>query len=154
MTRDAWLGYSSYCGQKSRCNNKNSPAYSGYGAKGVKVEYSPRDFISWWLEEMKYFNGKTPSVGRVDHSKNYSFENIEMVDRVENVKERNTRVGNPHPKKAIIMLSYPDMTELRRFESTIDVQKYTGVSRGSISRFCKGIRISTRAGYTFRYATD
>lgn len=87
--------YVVFCKQKDRCYNKNSPRFPFYGAKGIRVLYSPREFIPWFVDRYSKFKGKKASVGRIDHSKGYYLDNIEMIELSDNVKERNTRCGNP-----------------------------------------------------------
>lgn len=71
--------YQSYKNQKPRCSNKNVRSFRDYGAKKIKVEYSCREFIAWYLRELKKKTYKDPVIGRIDHSKNYDFDNI-MID--------------------------------------------------------------------------
>lgn len=63
-----------YYNQKARCNIRTNPRYKDNGAKGIKVSYTIREFIGWYLEHIKNYKGDSPSVGRIDHSKGYSFK--------------------------------------------------------------------------------
>ena len=85
--------YSVYTGQLNRCHNKNASDYAYYGGKGVKVEYSRKEFMSWYVAEFDKYPGSDPTVGRIDHSKNYSFSNIRMDSFRENRSERWKRCG-------------------------------------------------------------
>lgn len=78
----------------SRCNSKNVRSYKYYGAKGIKVEYSKREFIQWFLDNYEESDKKV-HIGRIDHSKNYSFDNIEIQSARENILERIDRCGPP-----------------------------------------------------------
>ena len=84
-------GGCSFSDQKKRCEHTLHKQYYRYGARGIKVRYDRYSFIKWWLENLKTFEGKTPTVGRIDHDKDYSFENIVMQDKSENSKERAAR---------------------------------------------------------------
>jgi len=83
--------YSSYKNQKIRCENKSVRPYRDYGKKGIRVEYTVREFVGWYLENIKKFKGQDPVVGRIDHARNYSLDNIEIVSRSENSKEATER---------------------------------------------------------------
>lgn len=87
--------------QRSRCNNPRDKAFKYYGEKGIRVEYSSRDFIDWFLNAQISGKFKNPVTGRVDHSKNYSFDNIEMIEWSDNSKEAILRSGNPRPKRIV-----------------------------------------------------
>ena len=87
--------YHTQYGQISRCYYKKCKSYKDYGAKGIRVEYTVREFIGWYLENIKGKKFKKRHVGRIDHSKNYSLDNIELQEASDNVKERNNRLGNP-----------------------------------------------------------
>jgi len=90
--------YSSWKDQRRRCSNPKRRDYRWYGAKGIKVEYTARQYIKWYLEHIKTFEGTCPTVGRIDHSMNYTLGNIELIDMVDNLKERNERAGWNHIK--------------------------------------------------------
>jgi hypothetical protein len=79
--------YSSWLAQKAKCYRKNHPDYKWYGAKGIRVDYGSRWFVSWWIHNLKLFNGKRPTCGRIDHDKNYCSENIVMQDSGDNARE-------------------------------------------------------------------
>ena len=83
--------YRRYKMQRQRCNNPKNDDYKNYGAKGIKVEYSSREFIGWWLESIKNIKVKKPVCGRIDHSRNYSLDNIEIQSASENSKEARKR---------------------------------------------------------------
>ncbi len=93
MSPDALQGYRSWLSQRSRCNCKRSQDYKWYGAKGKKVCYSSRDFVAWWLHNLKLKKWDKPTVGRIDHDGDYCFENIIMQEHSDNSKERVARLG-------------------------------------------------------------
>lgn len=83
--------YKTWQTQRQRCNNPNATSYEFWGAKGIQVEYSSREFIGWYLENISNKKFKSPVVSRIDHSKNYSLENVRMEERSENSKESTAR---------------------------------------------------------------
>jgi hypothetical protein len=85
--RRAWVAFHN---QQARCKKPNHPEYHNYGLRGICVEYTIRQFVYWYLINYNSSILK-PSVGRIDHDKNYSFDNIEIVECSENSKEVFTR---------------------------------------------------------------
>lgn len=49
---------SSYKCQIQRCYYKSKKDYKYYGSKGIEVSYSKRDFVSWYLFNIKNFERK------------------------------------------------------------------------------------------------
>lgn len=148
MSRDALLAYRSWQNQRQRCYYKKDRRYEFYGGKNIQVEYSSREFIGWWMSKIKYFKGKTPSVGRIDHEENYCFGNIELVDLSDNVRERNKRHGNPSPPKIItVFFNGKPIDECR---GTRAAEKKGYSLRGSI-KFSLKTGKTSKKGYRFIY---
>ena len=98
MDKVALKGFRSWDKQRSRCNNPNHGGYKNYGGKGIKVHYSARDFVGWWIENFKTFKGDSATVGRIDHDDDYRFDNIIIQSRSDNSKEvypRNKKLNQP-----------------------------------------------------------
>lgn len=92
-----------YGDMSARCENVKCGSYKWYGKKGIRVEISKEDFYLWFFREVrKYYlthnNIKGCCVGRIDHSKNYTLGNIELISRTENLIEQSMRLGNPNPQ--------------------------------------------------------
>lgn len=83
--------YYSFNCQKTRCGSKKHIAYKHYGAIGIKVNYSLREFINWYLKELNGRDVKNLVCSRKDHTKDYSLDNIKLETRVENSSESSTR---------------------------------------------------------------
>jgi hypothetical protein len=77
MLDKARIAYEAYCSQKARSKK------AGY----LPPEYSTREFVGWWLHNLKSFKGTVPTCGRIDHKKGYSWDNIFMQDMKENSRE-------------------------------------------------------------------
>ncbi len=120
----------SYEQQVSRCGNKKNPYYKHYGAKGLSVEYSCKEFISWWLQEKSNFRGKIPTVSRIDHDKGYSFDNIKMEDKGKNTAERNVRVCS----RATFAFRYPTYEFLGLFRSGRAAARHFGIAQCDVRR--------------------
>lgn len=87
MSRSEKQGYVSWENQRARCYRKNHPYFKYYGANGIQVKYDARSFIGWWLFNLKKKKWKDPTVDRINNNKHYSFDNIRMVERIENSRE-------------------------------------------------------------------
>jgi len=83
--------YQCWSNMRKRCYKKTARDYKNYGAKGIKIEFSLEDFKKWYLKNLLSKNWIKPSIGRVDHSKNYSLCNIEMIEFKENCSENAKR---------------------------------------------------------------
>ena len=155
---------SSYKCQIQRCYYKSKKDYKYYGAKGIEVSYSKRDFVSWYLFNIKNFKGKKPTVGRIDHSKNYSFDNIEMQELTDNINEMinrrklecisGKRRNFNNNGLEIKILDYASGNIINTSKSISDAEKLTGVSRNSIIKYCTGEYEKTKGGITFRFLTN
>ncbi len=75
------IAYEAFCGLKARSKKQGLPAPT-FGA---------REFMSWWLEGLKTFNGTRPTCGRLDHSRGYTWDNFRMEDMADNSREMAAR---------------------------------------------------------------
>ena len=132
------FAFSSYRNQKNRCLNRNVRSYSSYGAIGISVEYNFQEFLSWCKKNIgKSLLRAGAAVGRINHSKNYSLENIEAVTKSENSRERISRAGVPIPKVPIVAIKKSTGEVVGRFDSLLSAAASTGLRLGSIHRWAK-----------------
>ncbi len=104
----------------------------------IGVRYSQKDFITWYVKEHRKKKLKRPEVGRRDHSKPYSFDNVDLIERTDNLKERNARCGNPGRKhKAVCAFSLTGR-RLGKFVSKVEAAKKFGVSEKTVYNHCQG----------------
>jgi len=94
MSLPSFLPYEGPLDRKKMSKNQRLAyeAYNGAKARSKMAGYPPpsmtaREFIGWWLHNLKLFKGTVPSVARIDHSKGYSFDNFIMQDMAENSRE-------------------------------------------------------------------
>lgn len=137
-----------YDNQKRRCYGVTNPRYKDNGARGICVYYTKREFIGWYLKHLKSFKGDNPSVGRIDHSKGYSFDNIRFESLADNSLERINRVGTTRPKRPVKV--YRHRKYLKTVESLSEAVRITGVSH--VIKYCQGILNESEKGYSFKYA--
>lgn len=79
---------STYWNQVKRCADPKDKSYKTYGGRGFKVEYSREEFGTWFLDKYpKNVPLNVLSLGRIDHSKNYSLDNLTFITKSENSKE-------------------------------------------------------------------
>ena len=159
-----WLkkAHTSFRAQRNRCTNPNVNNYRHYGAKGIRVEYSWDDFRDWYSSQWASFTGKDPTVGRIDHLKNYSLHNIEMISRSDNAREMISRNGVPKrfhrdglvPESRLSVIATDTTTRTERvFTSILGASKETGYSRDTIRRHCR-MGKQKRTEIVFRFAGD
>lgn len=129
MEPDARKAYQSWKAQRQRCYNPNNEKHKHY--KGLEVEYSSRDFITWWLNEISKKEYTDPTCGRLDHSKSYRFDNIRIEERTDNTRERNSRCRFTKSRRILCSGPGGDMAE---FYSIGSAAKFTGIPRSTIHR--------------------
>lgn len=140
-----------YWAQRARCGNKNYVSYKYYGMKGISVEYTIRQFVYWYLKEIKKYGPrrKKPVVGRIDHSLGYSFTNIKLESRTENANEVIGRCAKNYSMPVVVTSTNGKL--LFKARSMIEAAKKSGVSYGGVWKQCRGKVESPRTSYRFRF---
>lgn len=117
---------------RQRCNRKTHPMFAYYGGKGIKCLVSVEEFF-------QFFSTKPEgawTVGRIDHSKDYTLDNIEWQTAAEQLKERNARCGLPKDpgfKIAIVRNNKEFVFNMQK-----DAAKFLGVSTAEITMILQG----------------
>lgn len=123
MTKTERFGYEAYNGQKARSKKAGLPP----------PQHNAREFIAWWKANIKSFSGTVPTCGRKDHSKGYSWDNIEMQDMPENSREgiiRNKRnIIETFKGKKIGIFCKKTGSHIATASSIRDVAKIFGISQ-------------------------
>lgn len=144
----------SYYRQRNRCINKKNRAYRYYGAKGIRVEYSAREFVGWWGKSLISFDGHIPSCGRIDHSKNYCFGNIALEDLNKNRIDGLSRCDDKRSwnRKPVLALDAKTMQILSSHDSTYSAGEHYGVSPILVWKHCTKLSTNPRLmKIVFRY---
>jgi len=140
-----------YYSQRERCYNPKHYRYKTYGGKGIVIEYSLKELLTWC--KAKGINAlKDMDIGRIDHSKSYSLDNILLQSRSENSKESFMRCGIKNPKKEIMISDYTTGENLCIAESTHEAAYLVETTHGNVSMIAGQKRRSAK-GFTFRYLT-
>ena len=141
--------YQSFSDQRSRCYNKNNNLYKHYGACGLTVDYSSREFVGWWLASLEKKNFKKPVCGRIDHAKSYSFDNIELQESSDNSRESITRnmpiILEACSKK---ILCFYKKKEFCSFKSIEDASRSIGLARSTVCTRLRQFGKKRRRRYT------
>lgn len=139
--------------QKTRCTNPKVFGYKTYGARGIRVRYSSREFIGWYLEKIAGHNGPCRfEVGRVDHDKDYFFENIEIQTKSENSREMLQRTGNKPNRdrqRPVLVCDGRSGEPLIVCESRAMAAKLCGVASTGITRSIAS-GLANKGGFSFR----
>lgn len=148
--KDVLKAYRAWDNIFSRCYVKTNRSFKTYGSVGIKMEFSRKELIGWYLEEIKKFKGENPCIGRKDHSKNYSLNNIEIQSISENSKERIIRLGTPFKSKPVSAISTKNGKLIKTFLSCKAAALYYKISKSTVHRQLKGDSISSKY-FTFIY---
>jgi hypothetical protein len=103
------------------------------------VLYTSRQFIFWYLKEYRKKRWVRAHVGRRDHSKPYSFDNVDMIEQAENNRERNARCGNPGKMHKKVKSFDKKGRFLRQFRSKVEAARFYGLSEKSVYNKCEKI---------------
>lgn len=150
MEREAKRAYISWMGQRRRCYNPKNSRYPWYGAKGIEVQYTAREFIAWWLHEIKRKKRwKRPSCGRIDHEKNYTLDNIELVECADNSRE--ARARKTREEMPVRILAYGPDDLILVFSNYKEVCRVTGSPKALLVAHLAGEAPSPVAQLVFKY---
>lgn len=119
--------YNAWKNQGARCNSRRSKSYVTYGAKNIKRLYSSREFISWFLLNAGE-DWETCVVGRIDHNKSYSLDNIQIETKSQSLVEMITR----HERRIKTGIFDRDNNLIAIAESQAQAAFYTGVRQSCV----------------------
>lgn len=138
------VGAYTYENIKSRTSRTSKyPTY-----KGLSCDFSKREFIYWWIVQNRFYKMKKPSVGRINHFRGYSFDNIKLEELSENSRESRYRTGtHVKPMGMIISKNRIDVAETI---SATQAARYIGVSVNMPIAVANGEHKQSK-GWNFRW---
>lgn len=146
--------YSCWGHQWDRCHNPKNQHYSYYGAKGIRVTYSRKELIEW-LD--KWYTGipiKDIVIGRIDHLKNYSFDNIQLESRRESSHEASNRIKKTRKSicdKRVGLFSKSNNECLAVFKTISECGKLLDANLSAIGKACRHPRQKGSTKYSWLY---
>lgn len=111
---------------RQRCNRAAADNYKFYGAVGIKCLLPVHEFLEWFMRTKPSSEGIW-TIGRLDHNKNYTMDNIEWQLQKYQTSERNIRVGLPKYDKRIKVLVEKEGKDFI-FSSKKEAAEFLGVS--------------------------
>lgn len=155
MTKEAARAYSSWRHQRERCYKKSFPKYKNYGGKGIQVLYSSREFIGWWLDNIKIKkNWVCPTTGRIDHNGDYCFDNIELQEKSDNTKEQVSRLGPVVSGIKVEMFCKETNKILKTFNTVQSAAEELGLGQTTIHKWVHGKVKNNKYSYSIRRRPD
>lgn len=82
--------YKTYRHIFNRCNYKKSNGYARYGGRGIKCLITINELKQLWFRDSAY-QLLHPSIDRLDHDKDYSFDNCRYIEYSENSRDGQRR---------------------------------------------------------------
>lgn len=91
-----------------RCTNCDHPKYKFYGGKGIQRSITSEELKMLYFRDRAYLM-KSPSVDRINASKNYAFDNCRYIEMDENRKlandQRSGRLSVEHMRDMMCKLN-------------------------------------------------
>lgn len=100
--------------------------------------YTIREYIAWWLDETAKKKVKDPTCGRIDHSRGYSWDNIEIQSRSENSREcslrhkKGSKENRIENRKTVFVFNKLGTELIAKFDSRSDAAEFFNVSIGVV----------------------
>jgi hypothetical protein len=115
---------------KTRCYNKNNPAYKWYGGRGIKICDRWLENIDNFIEDMgtSYYSGAT--LDRIDVNGNYEPNNCRWVDWIEQANNRRSNTTIEYKDRTQTLAQWvrelnlkPSTTRQRIYELKWSIEK-------------------------------
>lgn len=148
--------YRVWKGMRNRCNNPNSPAYSLYGGRGIKVCDEWDDFKPFM--EWAFASGYDPmlpanecTIDRIDPDGDYRPDNCRWTDCHTQSKNRRPYQYKKSCRRVVLVDDRGRLIE--SFRNSVAASKATGCSYTQVRNVLKG-KISSIKGMKFKYEDE
>ena len=128
----------------SRCNNPKSINYKWYGLKGIKCLITKEEIKFLWFRNEAYLMEK-PSIDRKNSKKNYTFNNCQFIELIDNVIKANKESHI----KPILQFDLKG-NFIKEFESIIEVERILEINHSHVGECAKG-KLKTSGCFKWRY---
>lgn len=127
--------------------------------RGIKVNYTYKEFKDKYLNDEKYLelynqwlknnclSDYKPSFDRIDNTKDYSFDNLQIMTW----RENNAK-GRRECMKAVRQYDLSG-NYIKAYSSIIEASKEYNINKSNISACCKN-KLHKTGGYIWKYAED
>lgn len=126
---------------KTRCKNPNREDSKYYHNKGIICELTIEEIKLLMIRD-NYYELKKPSIDRINHNKDYTFDNCQFIEHKENSRKDNIISVIQFDKKKNFLKKWDSITEAK-----------ISLRVCHISDCCKGKRKSA-GGSIWRYTDD
>lgn len=112
MFKEAWKNeaYRRLKTIRQRCSREGFLYYKSYGGRGIRCLIEVDEWFDFYK---RTYPGQGWTVGRIDHSRHYSLDNIEWQLQSEQTRERNKRHGLPkYDKRISLIITFADGSEI------------------------------------------
>jgi len=141
-------------------NQKSHSKYCYYRTARHSPDYSLDEFLIWTCSHVdefyslfeqwvmnNYDKKYTPSIDRIDRTKGYTLDNIQLMTWADNHKKGAIEMANLRGQTVAMMDS--DNNILRVFPSMANANAVTGITAGSICNVCNG-KNKSAGGYLWK----
>lgn len=156
--RHGWSGTKLYmCWKrlKVRCNNKNSTNYHRWGGRGItydpkweKFEGFLKDMEYKWLCAKRKYKNEALSIDRINNDGDYCKKNCRFIPR--RMNRPHTRKFNGAKSKPVWQCDRTTKKKIKRFPSSMEVQRHKITSATEVTAVCK-MRRRSAGGYFWEY---
>ncbi len=121
--------YSTWSGQKDRCQNPNSRIWKHYGGRGIKIcETWSNNFSEWldYIQKLPHFGELDRSLDRIDNNKGYEPENLRWATKTEQSNNKRNNVFLTYKSETRTISQWSEITGVPY--STIKLRIKKGLS--------------------------
>lgn len=127
---------------KQRCNNPKNPDFKRYGGRGIKFLLTKEECLKLWNRDKGWLL-KRPSIDRKESNGNYTFDNCQFIEFVDNSLKGSLLTACP-------VLQYDlNGNFIEKFQSYAEASRKIGTYKSNILACINGIR-QTAGGFKWK----